>query len=323
MLLRRRHKPHDDQWLPSHLWPWQGTQPEGVRQSNNATGQFVDVSRISAKMVELSLQQGQRDVTLRGEVPNKLAPVTWPFLWTSADIQRITQPPVENAGRVQTVGKKAAVHAAANLNPQRAQVTPPESAPAHLRARGTPGWTARCWNRLAALRSLRGYWNSVEKDQKFATYRERILGRLRLAAQYIEAIRQRIAPLIAQWNRRRVKTFQFITAQNSACATSLAHSKPLLRLRHACSKIRMLMVGALGGALAIRKFAHEYHCRDCGGKVGFRLRPHNLMERYFLPLLLTQEVRCADCFRQDYCLIFTRVRERSFHPDTPADEPDS
>jgi hypothetical protein len=34
------------------------------------------------------------------------------------------------------------------------------------------------------------------------------------------------------------------------------------------------------------------------------------MERYILPLFLLQPVRCGECFRRDYRLIFTRVRER-------------
>jgi hypothetical protein len=57
-------------------------------------------------------------------------------------------------------------------------------------------------------------------------------------------------------------------------------------------------------------FANPYRCRDCGSEAGFRSRPRTLMERYILPLFLMQSVRCADCFRRDYWLIFTPVRER-------------
>ena len=53
-----------------------------------------------------------------------------------------------------------------------------------------------------------------------------------------------------------------------------------------------------------------YRCRDCGSEVGFRSRRRNLLERYLLPLLLMRPVRCSDCFRRDYRLIFTDVRER-------------
>jgi len=44
--------------------------------------------------------------------------------------------------------------------------------------------------------------------------------------------------------------------------------------------------------------------------MGFRSRRRTLMERYILPLFLLQPVRCGECFRRDYRLIFTRVRER-------------
>jgi len=53
-----------------------------------------------------------------------------------------------------------------------------------------------------------------------------------------------------------------------------------------------------------------YHCPDCGSDIGFRSRCRTIFERYILPLFLLQPVRCGDCFRRDYRLIFTRVRER-------------
>jgi hypothetical protein len=40
-----------------------------------------------------------------------------------------------------------------------------------------------------------------------------------------------------------------------------------------------------------------------------------LTERYLLPLFLLQPVRCGECFRRDYRLIFTQVRDRL--SDTP------
>ena len=57
-------------------------------------------------------------------------------------------------------------------------------------------------------------------------------------------------------------------------------------------------------------FAPPYHCRDCGSEVGFRSRRRTLTERYILPLFLLQPVRCGECFRRDYRLIFTRVSDR-------------
>ena len=53
-----------------------------------------------------------------------------------------------------------------------------------------------------------------------------------------------------------------------------------------------------------------YHCSDCGSEVGFRSRRRTLMERYLLPVLFLRPVRCGECFRRDYRLIFTAVRDR-------------
>ena len=57
-------------------------------------------------------------------------------------------------------------------------------------------------------------------------------------------------------------------------------------------------------------FTQPYHCHDCGSEMGFRSRRRTLTERYLLPLFLLQPVRCGECFRRDYRLIFTRVRQR-------------
>jgi hypothetical protein len=62
-------------------------------------------------------------------------------------------------------------------------------------------------------------------------------------------------------------------------------------------------------------FARPYHCHDCGSEVGFRSRRRTFIERFFLPMFLLQPVRCGECFRRDYRLIFTQVRERL--SDTP------
>jgi hypothetical protein len=58
-----------------------------------------------------------------------------------------------------------------------------------------------------------------------------------------------------------------------------------------------------------------YRCHDCGSEEGFRSRRRTLTERYLLPLFLLRPVRCGACFRRDYRLIFTQVRERL--SDTP------
>lgn len=59
-----------------------------------------------------------------------------------------------------------------------------------------------------------------------------------------------------------------------------------------------------------RPLTRRYVCEDCGSEVGFRSRRRTFAERYLLPLFLLKPVRCGECFRRDYRLIFTPVRER-------------
>jgi hypothetical protein len=54
----------------------------------------------------------------------------------------------------------------------------------------------------------------------------------------------------------------------------------------------------------------EFHCYDCGSESGFRSRPRTFFERYLLPIFLLRPVRCAECFRRDYRLLFVPVIER-------------
>jgi hypothetical protein len=54
----------------------------------------------------------------------------------------------------------------------------------------------------------------------------------------------------------------------------------------------------------------EFHCDDCGSDVGFSSRRRTFTERYLLPLFLLRPVRCAECFRRDYRLVFMPVRDR-------------
>jgi hypothetical protein len=61
------------------------------------------------------------------------------------------------------------------------------------------------------------------------------------------------------------------------------------------------------------KFA-TYHCSDCGSETGFRSRRRTWSERFVLPLLLLKPVRCGECFRRDYRMIFTPVRDRLTDP---------
>jgi hypothetical protein len=64
-----------------------------------------------------------------------------------------------------------------------------------------------------------------------------------------------------------------------------------------------------------RPVTKSYRCSDCGSEVGFRSRRRTLTERFILPLFLLKPVRCGECFRRDYRLIFTPVRDRL--SDTP------
>jgi hypothetical protein len=59
-----------------------------------------------------------------------------------------------------------------------------------------------------------------------------------------------------------------------------------------------------------RPLFSSYRCNDCGSEVGFRSRRRTFTERFVLPLFLMQPVRCGECFRRDYRLIFTPVRDR-------------
>jgi hypothetical protein len=54
----------------------------------------------------------------------------------------------------------------------------------------------------------------------------------------------------------------------------------------------------------------EFRCNDCGNETAFRSRRRSFSERYLLPLLLLQPVRCDECFRRDYRLLFVPVKDR-------------
>jgi hypothetical protein len=54
----------------------------------------------------------------------------------------------------------------------------------------------------------------------------------------------------------------------------------------------------------------EFHCDDCGSDTAFRSRRRTFSERYLLPIFLLQPVRCAECFRRVYRLLFVPVKER-------------
>lgn len=54
----------------------------------------------------------------------------------------------------------------------------------------------------------------------------------------------------------------------------------------------------------------QFHCDDCGCDSGYRSRSRTFSERYLLPIFLLQPVRCSECFRRDYRLIFMPVKNR-------------
>ncbi|MFZ0761780.1 MAG: hypothetical protein WAM69_17680 [Candidatus Sulfotelmatobacter sp.] len=54
----------------------------------------------------------------------------------------------------------------------------------------------------------------------------------------------------------------------------------------------------------------EFHCDDCGSDTAFRSRRRTFSERYLLPIFLLKPVRCAECFRRDYRLLFVPVKAR-------------
>jgi hypothetical protein len=254
MLLRRKQKPNDDEQLIPHVGTWQATEREEVGRSKSGTARFAEFSGLSAQIVDLSLQEAQRDLTLRGPVPNKLSALSSTLLWPSNDVQRIAQPPAESAGRPKTVAPKATVAAAMPLSPPQTHGTPRESripnfailyswATVILREltnywnevpRTLGSWLARLQvTGSAAVVNLCGCWKSVKQDHRLATFRARILGRLTLAAQRTELIRQRTALLIGRWSRWTATTAQFLAEQISAKLWILTYSQPLRRLRQA------------------------------------------------------------------------------------------
>jgi hypothetical protein len=61
------------------------------------------------------------------------------------------------------------------------------------------------------------------------------------------------------------------------------------------------------------RFFEEFYCRGCGFQEAYRSRPRGFFERYMLPLLLLQAVRCERCYHRRYvwCTIPTLERDQS------------
>ncbi len=58
------------------------------------------------------------------------------------------------------------------------------------------------------------------------------------------------------------------------------------------------------------RFFEEFRCRGCGGKEAYRSRPRGFFEKYVLPLLLLQTVRCERCYHRSYVWSTIPVLER-------------
>jgi len=235
----------------------------------------AEVSKLSAKMVELSLQETHRDPSLRDTITDEHGAVRSPLLWPSTNVQRIARPPFEKAGTMEPVVRKPAIAPPTLLNRHQIQRTAHVSKFAVLlysRATVIVREMTTNWCYPAAMRNLRERWKSVQRNQRLVMFRRGIFSPLTVAAER-SIMRLRTGLWIKHLSRR-----------TATAAESVAD-------RISCSKV--------------------YHCRDCANEVGVRSHPRTFIERYILPLLLMQPVRCADCFRRDYWLIFTGVRERS------------
>ena len=326
MLLWHKPECHDEDRLSSRMWSWQGGRRKHGGRSKNETERFAVFSRLSAKIVELSLQQAHHDQTLRDDVPDKVAPGSWPFLGSSIDSPSSARRSIKDAAITGATAEKTAGNGTAHLNPQVARGTSrgwrsPNCAA--LRSRTTVIIQQMTqYLSSAAIGNLRRCWKSVKKDRGFSISRICILGRLIPPVQHINYVRERTAFWIERGSRSSARTLQFLTDRVPGGVQSFTQLELWLRLKHAGLKLWMQIVRMSAGCAAIKgKFAaaKEYRCKDCGETMGFRSRPRNLMERYILPLFLAQAVRCAKCFRRDYRLIFTPLEEPSPHNDESAD----
>lgn len=264
MFLRRKQKPDEDEQLIPHLWTSQANERGEVRRSKSGTARFAEFSKLSAQMVELSLQEAKRERTLRGASPNNPSTVSSPLLWPT-DLQNIAHPPTESVERPGTA-RKSAVAATTPLNPPQAHGTPrelrlPDFVVLYSRATVFLRGMTNYWNEVprilgsllarlrvsgsAAVGNLRGCWKSVQKDHRLATFRARIHGGVTVGAQRTELILQRTAILIGRWSRWTATAAQFLAERISAKLWTLTHSQPLQRLRLASGKnLRVLTARA-------------------------------------------------------------------------------
>ena len=270
MLLRRKQNRNDDAHPIPHAWNWQATGRAAGGRSKPGTKEF---SKLSAQMVELSLQEAQRERTLRGASPNNPSTVA-PHLFWPTDIQNIARSTTESVERPGTAARKSALAAATPINPPQAQGSPrqlriPNFAVVYSRATVILRSRTKYWNEVArtlvsrlgklrvtgsaALGNLRGCWNSVHNDQRLATFRARIVGRFTIAAQRTELILQRTEVLIGRWTRRTASTVQFLAERISAKLRVLRHSQAWRRLTDAFGKILRVLTARASAVCAVMK----------------------------------------------------------------------
>ncbi len=77
-LPRKQNRDEDERRVP-HVPTWQSVECEKVGLRNSETAKVAKFSRLSAQMVELSLQQAQRDPTLHDTFPAKVNAVSSPL----------------------------------------------------------------------------------------------------------------------------------------------------------------------------------------------------------------------------------------------------
>lgn len=278
MLLRRKQTPPADEQLIPPAWTLQTTEREAGGRSKSGTPRVAKFSRLSAQMVELSLEQAQRERTLRGASPNNPSTVSSPLLWPT-DIQNIARSTTESVEEPGTEWESAL--AAANpVNPPQAQATPrqlriPNFAVLYSQATVILRGMANYWNEVpptlvswlgrlrvngsAAFGNLRGCWKSVQNDERLAAVGAGILCRLTIASQRTQLIYQPAAILIGRWSRWTATITQLLAERVSAKLIMVSRSQPLRHLKHACEKnIRVLTARPPVVWAVIRKFvAHR------------------------------------------------------------------
>lgn len=60
-------------------------------------------------------------------------------------------------------------------------------------------------------------------------------------------------------------------------------------------------------------FSEEFHCSECGAEEAYQSRPRGFFERYVLPLLYLQPVRCDHCYLRSYVPRTVAARPRRPH----------